>query len=271
MKKLRTLLVFVLANALGLMAFSNANAQEKDPTEIMKKSHMAYYYAADDGVAEVNMSIVNDKGKERNRRFTMLRLDQADGGDQKYYTYFYEPSDVKRLTFMVHKSAAGNDKRWIYVPAVDLIKPIAADDKNSSFVGSNFTYEDVSGRLWTEDTHTLMKEDELNGSAVWVIESKPKDAGYGGFARKVSYISKENYLPLREEYYNDKDELIRVFTAEKVEVIDQIPTVTLRKMTDEKKGQYTTVQFSSIKYNQGIKDEVFTERFLKNPPREFVK
>lgn len=271
MKKFKSILVIVFANVLGLMLFTTAKAQDQDATAIMKKSHMAYYYAGDDGVAEVNMSIVNDRGKERNRRFTMLRLDESDGGDQKYYTYFYEPSDVKRLTFMVHKSAAGNDKRWIYVPAVDLIKPIAADDKNSSFVGSNFTYEDVSGRLWTEDTHTLVKEDELDGKAVWVIESKPKDAGYGGFARKVSYIDKETYLPLKEEYYNDKGELIRVFTAEKVEVIDGIPTVTLRKMTDEKKHQYTTVEFSSIRYNQGLKDEIFTERYLKNPPREFIK
>jgi outer membrane lipoprotein-sorting protein len=264
-----TVLMVVFANVLGFTMMADAQAQDAD--EIMKKSHMAYYYAGDDGVAEVNMSIVNDKGKERNRRFTMLRMDESDGGNQKYYIYFYEPSDVKRLTFMVHKSAEGNDKRWIYVPAVDLIKPIAADDKNSSFVGSNFTYEDVSGRLWTEDTHTLLKEDELDAKAAWVIESKPLDAGYGGFARKVSYISQDSWLPLREEYHNEKDELIRVFTAEKVEVIDEIPTITLRKMTDEKKGQYTTVEFSSIQYNQGIKDEVFTERFLKSPPREFVK
>lgn len=269
MFKLKSILMVIFANVLGLALM--AHAQDQDATEIMKKSHMAYYYAADDGVAEVNMTIVNDKGNERNRRFTMLRMDESDGGNQKYYTYFYEPSDVKRMTFMVHKSAEGNDKRWIYVPAVDLIKPIAADDKNSSFVGSNFTYEDVSGRLWTEDSHTLVKEDQLDGKAVWVIESKPKDEDYDGFARKVSYISKDSYLPLKEEYYNDKDELIRVFTAEKVEVINEIPTVTLRKMTDEKKGQYTTVEFSSIQYDQGIEDNIFTERFLKNPPREFVK
>ncbi len=269
MTNLKSILIVIFVSVLGF-AFT-ARAQSPDAKEIMKKSHLAYYYAGDDGVAQVTMTIVNNKGKERIRKFTMLRKDEADGGDQKYFTYFYEPSDVKRMTFMVHKSAEGNDKRWIYVPAVDLIKPIAADDKNSSFVGSNFSYEDVSGRLWTEDNHTLLREDTLNGSAVWVIESKPKDPSYGGFARKVSFISKENYLPLREEYYNDKDELARVFTAEKVETIDGIPTVTLRKMTDEKKGQYTTVEFSSIKYNQGIKDDIFTERFLKNPPREFIK
>jgi len=67
---------------------------------------------------------------------------------------------------MVHKSPESNDKRWIYVPAVDLVKPISADDKNSSFVGSDFTYEDVSGRHWSEDNHTLLEESELDGKPV---------------------------------------------------------------------------------------------------------
>jgi outer membrane lipoprotein-sorting protein len=242
----------------------------QDATEIMKKSHMTYYYAGNDGVAEVSMKIVDSKGKERNRKFTMIRLDEADGGDQKYYTYFYEPSDVQRLTFMVHKSAAGNDKRWIYVPAVDLIKPIAADDKNSSFVGSDFTYEDVSGRLWTEDNHTFVGESKLNDRDVFVIESKPKQA-YKGFSRRVSYIDKEYYLPLKEEYYDAKDKLERVLTADKIETIDNIPTVTIRKMENVQKGRHTVVTFSSIKYNMGIKSDLFTERYLRTPPREYIK
>ena len=85
---------------------------------------------------------------------------------------------------MVHKTPDGNDKRWIYIPAVDLVKPISADDKNSSFVGSDFTYEDVSGRHWTEDNHTLKGDGELDGKTVYVIESIPNEA-YKGFSRKL--------------------------------------------------------------------------------------
>jgi len=253
-----------------LVVLLGAALSAQDATEIMKKSHMAYYYAGDDGVSDVTMTIVDKRGKERVRGFTMFRLDESDGGNQKYYTYFREPSDVRRMTFMVHKQADGQDKRWLYVPAVDLVKPISADDKNSSFVGSDFTYEDVSGRLWTEDTHTFLREDKIGEQPVWVIESKPVDQSYKGFARKVSFIDQGNYLPLREEYYNDKDELQRVFTAEGVDTIDDIPTITIRKMENVKKGGYTTVKFDKIEYNVGIKDDVFTERYLKNPPRDLI-
>ncbi len=260
---------FLLITLLGLMVLSGA-ALSQTAEEVMKKSHLAYYYAADDGVADVTMRLVDKKGKERKREFVMLRLDVDEGGAQMYYTYFKKPSDVSRMTFMVHKNPDGNDKRWIYVPAVDLVKPISADDKNSSFVGSDFTYEDVSGRHWTEDTHTLLEDTELDGKAVYVIQSVPKEK-YKGFARKISYINKESLLPLKEEYFDKKDKMIRIFLAESVEEIDGIVTVTLRSMENLKKGTKTYVDFSSIRYNKGLTDDIFSERYLKNPPRQFIK
>lgn len=244
-------------------------ASAQDAVELMKKSHLAYYYAGDDGKSEVVMTIVDKKGKERVKEFVMLRLDTEDGGDQKYYTYFRKPSDISRLAFMVHKSVDGNDKRWIYVPSVDLIKPISADDKNSSFVGSDFSYEDVSGRHWLEDNHKLMADSTLDGKAVYVIESVPK-VEYPGFARRISYIDKANMLPVKEEYFDKKGNLTKIMRAEKVEVIDGITTLTSRSMEDVKKGRKTTVEFSSITYNIGVTDDIFTERYLKTPPREYV-
>lgn len=262
--------ITTMAAAL-LLTLATLGSAQKDANEIMKTSHITYYYAGNDGVAEVSMSIVDKRGKERVREFSMLRLDETDGGNQKYYTYFKKPSDVARLTFMVHKNADGNDSRWIYVPAVDLIKPISADDKNSSFVGSDFTYEDVSGRHWNEDNHTLKGESDLDGKPVWLIESTPKDAGYSGFAKRLSYIDTTTYLPLKEEYFNDKGEMIRIFLAEKIDTINDIVTVTVRSMQDLKQERKTTVTFSSIQYNQGLVDDIFTERYLKNPPRQYIK
>lgn len=258
-----TLLAFVLMLGSALWA--------ADATEIMKKSHLAYYYAADDGLADVTMTIINSKGKERIREFTMLRLDLTEGGAQKYYTYFKKPSDVSRLTFMVWKNPDANDDRWLYVPAVDLVKRLTADDKNSSFVGSDFTYEDVSGRHWTEDTHTLVSENETyNGRDAYLISSRPKDPGYQGFAEKKTWVDKETFLPLKEEYYDKKGELVRVFTADKIEPIDGIPTVTQRTMANIKDNQKTIILFDNIKYNVGLKDDIFTERYLKTPPRQFI-
>lgn len=261
--------IYLTMLAAGLLTFGG-QVKAQDAVDIMKRSHLAYYYAGDDGTADVDMRIVDKRGRERVREFTMLRLDNEDGGDQKYYTYFRKPSDVARMTFMVHKNADGNDARWIYVPAVDLIKPISADDKNSSFVGSDFSYEDVSGRHWTEDDHTLLEESTLEGTPVYTIESVPKTE-YGGFARRLSYIDKETLLPRKEEYFNKKGDLIKVMLAVKTEEINGIMTIVHRTMEDVKKGRTTHVEFSNIDYNVGIGEDLFTQRYLKSPPREFIK
>lgn len=255
---------------IGLLAGSYKLSIAQDATEIMKRSHLAYYYAGDDGIGEVRMSIIDKKGRERLREFTMLRLDLEDGGNQKYYTYFRKPSDISRLTFMVHKNAEGNDSRWIYVPSVDLVKRISADDKNSSFVGSDFSYEDISGRHWTEDKHELIGDSTIDSFEVYMVQSTPREK-YKGFARKISYVDKKSMLPIKEEYFDKNDKMIKVFRAEKIETIDSIVTVMVRSMEDLKKNRKTTITFSSITYNAGLKEKIFTERFLKNPPREYIK
>lgn len=264
MKTLFRTLIITLA-ATGLIAGAAA-AQSAD--EIMQKSHLAYYYAGDDGVADVNMKIIDKRGKERERQFVMLRTDQEDGGPQMYYTYFQKPSDVSRLTFMVHKKAQGNDDRWIYVPAVDLVKRISADDKNSSFVGSDFSYEDVSGRHWNEDTHKLLGDSTYNGNAVWMIESSPKNDW--AFTKKVSYIDQTTYLPYQEDYYKG-DEVVKQMKAEEISDADGIMTITHRTMKDLKADRITHVIFENIDYNVGVKDDIFTERYLKNPPMQYIK
>ena len=264
MKKLIPTLIVVFFSVA--LVFTSANAQTAD--EIMKKSHLAYYYAGDDGVAQVDMKIIDKRGKERERQFVMLRLDKEDGGDQMYYTYFQKPSDVSRLTFMVHKHADGNDDRWIYVPAVDLVKQISADDKNSSFVGSDFSYEDVSGRHWNEDTHVLKGDSTWNDSPVWIVESTPK--GDWEYEKKVSYIDQTTFLPYHEYYYK-KGEVVKEMNAEEIVESDGFVTITHRTMTDVKKERVTHVVFANIDYNAGVEDDVFTERYLVNPPMKYIK
>ena len=170
---------------------------------------------------------------------------------------------------MVHKMPDDNDKRSIYVPAIDLVKPISADDKNSSFVGSDFSYEDVSGRHWSEDTHTLVSESEFDGKPVYLIESVPKSK-YKGFSRKLSYIDKQTNLPLQEEYFDKKDKMVRRFTAIEIKDVDGVLTITGRKMENLKKGSHTIVSFSQIKYDTGVEENIFSERYLKNPPRQYI-
>lgn len=245
-----------------------APAAAQDATELMKDAHLQMYYPGDDGTAFVSMVITDKRGKTREREFTILRKDFEEGGEQRYYVYFSAPNDVRRTTFMAWKNPDDNDSRWIYVPALDLVKPLSANDKKSSFVGSDFAYEDVSGRHWSEDTHTLVGEEALGDWTTWKIESVPNENDY--FAKKISWIDQASGLVVREEYYDKKDRELKVFEVLEITDVQGIPTATERKMTTPKKDNFTVISFSDPKYDVGVSEDIFSERYLKSPPSEYI-
>jgi outer membrane lipoprotein-sorting protein len=262
------------------MAFSKeatGKNEQLSAAQVIEKSQLAFYYQGDDIKARVIMELIDKGGGKRTRDMTMLRQDQTEGGNQKYFIYFHKPGDVRRLTFMVWKYPTKEDDRWIFIPAVDLIRRIAADDKRSSFVGSDFTYEDISGRDVASDTHTLMRSETLKERECYVIQSIPKEPTE--YTKRLSWIDKKTFLPLKEEYYDAQNELFRVFTANKIEEITVgegkdkkvFPTVTIRTMKNVKTGHRTEVTFKSVSYNLGLRDKDFTERHMRRPPRAWIR
>ncbi|MFQ5648738.1 MAG: outer membrane lipoprotein-sorting protein [bacterium] len=271
--RLRRHVIFAaISGFLVIFVCGRAPAQEKLPgEEIVKKSQQIFYYAGKDMKAKVAMKLISKSGKERIRELTMLRLNQGKGGNQKYYMYFHRPADVRQMTFMVWKYPGKNDDRWLYIPSIKLVRRIAANDKNSSFVGSDFTYEDISGREVSEDTHTLKGVEALNGESVYVVESVPKDARSAYYSRKVSWIHRESLLPSKEEYYDKRGNLYKTFTADKIEPVAGIATIMQRTMANAQNGHRTVVTFEAVNYNVGLKDRIFSERYLRNAPREWIR
>jgi len=270
----------ILAVLTAATAFAQEPAEESNQprdTQIVEKSRLAFYHQAEDMRATVRMELIDKEGGKRVRVLTMLRRNEPEGGRQKYYMCFHEPPDVRRMTFLVWKYPDKEDDRWIYVPAVDLVRRIAASDARSSFVGSDFTYEDISGRDAGSDTHRLLRKEKLRDSDCYVIESIPKEPIE--YVKRVSWIDKSTFLSLREEYYDLQGELVRVFTADKIEDITAgdaaartpFPTVTRRTMRNVKTGHRTEVTFASVSYNVGLTEDIFTERYLRRPPGKWIE
>jgi outer membrane lipoprotein-sorting protein len=268
---------------LSLLLLTSATgwAQEKeaapDAAEIMRKKEQSFYYPGTDMKARVTMELVKPAGNKQMRLLTMLRKNEPKSMDQKYFIYFHEPGDVRRTALLVWKYPEKDDDRWIFIPAVNMVRRIAAKDSRSSFVGSDFTYEDISGRDVSADTHTLLREEKVGSFDCYLIQSVPKTAT--DYVKKLTWVDKKTFLLLKEEYYDEQNELARLFTAEKIENIatnengtqKTIPTITRRTMKNIKSGHLTRVRVDSTGYNVGLEGEVFTERALQNPPLKWIK
>ncbi len=259
----QNLVPLAILACLGALLAGAAHAQPP-PVEIEKRSLESFYAAGTDMRVRVLMVLINQQGGQRKRELTMLRKNMRSGGDQRYYMYFHAPPDVKGTTFLVWKYPTKDDDRWIYIPAIKLVRRIAASDRRSSFVGSDFTYEDVSGRDVSDETHTLLRSEVLEGRPCYVLESRP--VGGADYARRVSWIDTERWIPLKEEYFDARGRNIRVFAADRVEEIGGHWTVTRRTMRNLQTGQRTEVTFQDVSYDQGLPDNLFTERALREPP-----
>lgn len=247
------------------------NAQAISAEEIIRNSQAAFFQQGDDFKARITMRLFSSSGAERIREMTMLRKNYGQSGEkQKYFIYFFKPSDVKDMTFMVYKYPKKDSDRWLFVPALNMVRRIAAQDKHSSFAGSDFTYEDISGRNADEDTHSIIREEKLDAADCYVIKSIPK-AGDMDYSYKLSWIGKKSFLPLREEYYDKKEALYKVFTADGIQDIKGFQTVTKRTMKNLQSGHSTEVLFTKADYNINIEDGLFSERYLRQPPRKWIE
>lgn len=251
-------------SAMICAGFGAASAAELSVEEIVQKANQASYYAGKDGRSEVEMTIRDAGGGTRQRKFTILRMNVADG-NQKFYVYFREPADVRRMAYLVwKKTGEADDDRWLWLPALNLKKRIAPGDKRTSFVGSDFLYEDVSGRDLSEDVHELIG----TTAETYTVKNTPKDPGSVEFDHYIVTIDRKTFLPVKAEYYDANGTVYRRVEALKIETISGYPTVTESVASDLKAGTSTTDVFSGVKYDIGLEENIFTERFLRRPPRE---
>lgn len=251
----------------GLLMSSAMWAADVSIDDIIKQANLASFYAGEDGRAEARMLIEDAKGNKQMRQFVILRKDVADGGEQQFLVVFSRPSDVKDTVFLVHKKVAEEDDRWLYLPALDLEKRIAASDNRTSFVGSDFFYEDVSGRNPAADNHRLENQDDT----FYYVESVPKDANLVEFARYTMKIDRQTFIPMVIEYHDVNDVVYRRVEVLGVETVQGHPTVMQSKVSNIQTGGHTLLQFRGPSYDLGMEESVFTTRSLRNPPRNWLK
>lgn len=270
MRIIRDLLVGGILVSVALSTPPMASAETSlAPEEIVRREQAAFLRAGRDFRAEVGMRLVDKEGRERRRDLTMLRLNTGQGANQKYYLYFHAPADVRGTAFLVWKYEDKDDDRWLFIPAIKLVTRVASKDSYSSFVGSDFSYEDISGRDLGADSYKLLKEEAQQGRDCYVVEAVPKSSA--PFARKVSWIDKGSFLPIREEFYDVQNQLAKVFTIDEVKEIDGHPTAVRRTMRDVKREHYTEVVFEKVVYDGGLDEGLFSERYLQKPPEQWIK
>jgi len=215
-----------------------------------------------DMTGDLVMTIENSRGNQRIRKIKQYLKDF--GKDEKKIMFFLSPADVKNTSFMTwnYDDASKSDDQWIYLPALKKVKRISSDSKGDYFMGSDFTYDDLGDRHPMDDTHTILRQEVMDGKETIVVESVPKDEEYM-YARTVTWIVKGSWIGLKKEFYDEDDELLKILTVDRQKSFGEVIILTQVKMHNIQKNQSTVMEFSDVQINKGIPNNKFSERMMK--------
>lgn len=114
-----------------------------------------------------------------------------------------------------------------------------------------------------EDPHLLLKEEKYNGYDCWVLESVPVDPGKSQYGKRISWIAKEALMPVKVEYFDKRERMVKRYRAAMLKKIDGIWTATEYEMHDLKREHRTLMKLTEIRYNQGLEDRIFIKTYLQ--------
>jgi len=255
-----------LVLAMLLMPFT-VSAEELSARQIMERVD-----ARDDGdhsIQDMEMILIDKRGNQRVRKLRSFGRDV--GEDKQSIMFFLTPADVEDTGFLTYDydEAEKDDDQWLFLPALSRTKRIASSDKSGSFMGSDFSYADMTERPLDEYEYTLMKETEVGGHPVWQIQSVPtteREKDETGYTKSVSFVRKDNFVVVRGVNFVKKGSRLKYFEVKKLEQIDGIWVPTEMQMTT-KKGKKTlhktVLRSSNVSFNQNHPEDLFTVRQLE--------
>jgi outer membrane lipoprotein-sorting protein len=260
----------VAALALGLAVCVPLQADEPKAREIMQRVD-----DRDDGdnrVADMEMVLIDRRGNERRRLIRSFTKDRGD--DTLQIMFFLEPPDVEGTGFLLHDSgeAGRDDDQWLYLPALDKTKRIASSGKSGSFMGSDFNYSDMERRDLEDFDFTLVKETEVRGHPVWVVEAVPRSprvVDETGYEKSLLLVRKDNDVVVRAVRWVKGGEDLRYMDVTALERIDGIWVPTEMRMTTKRSGEVrhaTVLRLSNVQFDQDLSDDLFTVHRLEIGP-----
>ncbi len=260
MKKLLLVATTVVTFATGsLMADANAKA-------IAQKVH-----DRDDGkslIQDMTMTLIDKNGKKRVRSIKTFSKDF--GVDEKKIMFFKSPADVKDTSFLTYdyEDNSKDDDQWLYLPALKKVKRIPTSDKSSSFMGSDFSYYDMTDRDVDDFSYKILKHVKVRGKDTTMIESIPKTQDVideSGYTKTIGLIREDIDMVVRSIGFlkNGKKKYLDITKMHKQDGIWVIDEMTMTTKKGKQRVHKTILNFDNIKVNSEIKDDMFTTRRLQ--------
>jgi hypothetical protein len=144
-----------------------------------------------------------------------------------------------------------------------------ANNKKDSFVGSDFSYGDISLPKVDQYKHTRLRGEKVDEFECHVIESVPIDdtvKSNSGYSKKITWVRTDNFVETKVEYYDLAGRLLKTQRVSKHQLVEPQKArwfALYREMTNHQSGHKTTLNVSKVDSGVATPDEMFTTRYIE--------
>jgi outer membrane lipoprotein-sorting protein len=217
-----------------------------------------------DQQASVSMQLKRKSGSPATRLMDIAILEVPNEGTRTVVT-FNSPLDVKGTKVLTYSREISDDEQWIYLPAFKRVKQISDANKATSFMGSEFTYEDINSLnvQLQEFSYRFVRSEALDGTACAVVERVPRYSR-SGYKRQLAWIDQARFIVLKVEYYDPKDALLKTLALGKFQqYLDSFWRAGEMVMTNHQSGDATSLSWSNYRFKTGLAASDFSAAALK--------
>ena len=212
--------------------------------------------------ANLTMILRNKRGQESTREVRLKVIEVEGDGDRTLFV-FDRPRDVKGTAFLVHAHKNEPDDQWLYLPALKRVKRISSSNQSGSFMGSEFSYEDLSAVEVEKFVHRHLRDEPCGDLECVVLERTPKSED-SGYSRQLVWLDRDELRTMQVEFFDRREELLKTLVVEDYEkYLDRYWRAGRLMMTNHLTGKSTDLLWSDYAFGTDLDLGDFTKTALK--------
>lgn len=240
-----------------ILILSGGISRAQDATEIIEKAEKKMRGESSRG--EMQMKIIRPSWERT------ISFETWSKGTEYSMTLVTAPAKEEGQTFLKREN-----ELWQYDPTINRMIKLPPSMMSQGWMGSDFSNDDIlkESSLSKDYNHKILAEETIDGTEVYKIELLPKEDAAVVWGKIIKWISKEEYLQLKSEYYDVDDYLIKTETASDIKKMDDrvVPTYFEIIPADEE-GNKTVMIIEDMEFDIDIDNHFFSQQNMKQLSR----
>ena len=201
---------------------------------------------------DVEMTLKDPSGGEAKRRFNLKLLEKPDAQSGDYSLIVFDaPADVKGTAVLSHAKPGDEDEQWLYLPSARRVKRISSSNRTGAFVGSEFSFEDLTGNDGRKYTWKLAGKTACGASTCFDLEATPKDP-QSAYSKRLLHVDATEFRIQSIEFFDRKGSKLKTLTYDNYKKLSgRFWRAHTWSMQNHQSGKSTVVSFSSMKLGNG--------------------